>query len=70
MDLNPISHYNPIIAPPLIKILDPPLVGLQRIARLHPLFVKRKKKEISDVLGFFLNWNVLVLKTNTANIKR
>jgi hypothetical protein len=25
MDLNPISHYNPIIAP-LIKILDPPLV--------------------------------------------
>jgi hypothetical protein len=28
MDLNPISHYNPIIAPPpLIKILDPPLVG-------------------------------------------
>jgi hypothetical protein len=24
MGLNPISHYNPIIAP-LIKILDPPL---------------------------------------------
>jgi Reverse transcriptase (RNA-dependent DNA polymerase) len=26
MDLNPISHYNPIIAP-LIKILDPPLAA-------------------------------------------
>jgi hypothetical protein len=25
MDLNPISHYNPIIVPLLIKILDPPL---------------------------------------------
>jgi hypothetical protein len=31
MDLNPINYYNPIFAPPLTKILHPPMESTQAI---------------------------------------